>query len=83
MASPFLRAWASAHHEWLWQGRSRLDLCLRAFDACYDVDWQNSAAPPLRLVAEWRDDGCPEPSAWIEAKLALALRGEQIRDLAV
>ncbi len=83
MASPFLRAWAEAHHEWLWQGRSRLDANLRAFDACYDVDWQNSVVPPGRLVAEWREDGCPDATAWIEAKLALVLRDGPPRELAM
>jgi hypothetical protein len=82
-ASPFLRAWAEAHHEWLWQGRSRLDLNLRAFDARYDVDWTNSVVPPWRLVAEWRDDGCPRATAWIEAKLAQLLRDDHPRDLAM
>ncbi|MGA7989144.1 MAG: hypothetical protein WCB51_12180 [Candidatus Dormiibacterota bacterium] len=81
--SPLLRAWAAAHHEWLWQGRSRLDLNLRAFDARYDVDWKNSVVPPLQLVADWRDDGCPEPTAWIDAKLAFLLRDDRPRDLAM
>jgi hypothetical protein len=81
--SPFLHAWAEAHHEWNWQGRARLDLNLRAFDTCYDVDWQNSVVPPWQLVAEWRDDGCPEAWLWIEAKLALLLHEGQPRDLAV
>jgi len=39
--------------------------------------------PPGVLVAEWRDDGCPEATAWLEAKLVLMLRDEQPRDLAV
>lgn len=82
-ALPFLNAWAAAHHEWNWQGRTRLDQNLRAFESRYDVDWQNSAVPPWRLVAEWRDDGCPEPSAWIDARLAVLLREDQPRDLAV
>ena len=83
LASPFLRAWAEAHHEWLWQGRSRLDLNLRAFDARYDVDWHNSVVPPRRLVAEWRDDGCPGPTAWIQSKLLLVLRDYLPHDVAV
>jgi hypothetical protein len=83
MVSPFLRAWAEAHHEWLWQGHSRLDLNLRAFDARYEVDWKNSTVPPCRLIAEWRDDGCPEATCWIEVKLAQMLRDDQPQDLAV
>ena len=81
--SPFLRAWAEALHEWNWQGRSRLELNLRAFDTCYDIDWKHSTVPPWQLVAEWRDSGCPEPAAWIERKLALMLRDDQPRDLAM
>jgi hypothetical protein len=81
--APFFHAWVEALHEWDWQGRTRLDLNLRAFDLRYNVDWHNPVIPPWRLVSEWHDDGCPEPDAWIEVKLAMMLRQYRPHGLAI
>jgi hypothetical protein len=81
--APFLHAWVEALQVWDWQGRTRLDLNLRAFDLRYNVDWQNAVIPPWRLVSEWHDDGRPEPAAWIEAKLAIMLHQHRPHGLAI
>jgi hypothetical protein len=65
---PFFHAWVEALQEWDWQGRTTLELNLHAFNVRYN---------------EWHGDGCPDPAAWIEAKLATMLHEQRPHALAI
>jgi hypothetical protein len=80
LVAPFLHAWVLALHEWVCTSQSTLVCNLRAFDLRYNVDWQNAVVPPWRLVSEWHDEGCPDPAAWIEKKLATVVHQQRTND---
>lgn len=68
-----VRAWVTVLDRWRRQGRPTLDRNLSAFTRYYRDEGVISFLPPSELVADWRDDGCPDPAVWIEAKLAAIL----------
>ncbi len=45
----------------------------------YQTEQGISTLPPSLLILEWREDGTPEPTAWVKAKARSILREQRAR----
>lgn len=66
---------------WNRDGRRRprhpaLERNLSAITRHYRDEGVISFLPPAQLVADWSDDGCPDPARWIEVKVVAILASE-------
>jgi hypothetical protein len=75
-AAHLVRAWVAVLKRWRGQGRPTLERNLSTFTRHYRDEGVISFLPPSELVADWREDGCPDPASWIEAKLAAILTND-------
>jgi hypothetical protein len=77
-----LDAWTATLREWDWQSPATRDRNVRTIQRHYHVDKEVAAGVPPGLARDWCREGCPEPSAWIEAKLEAILSEDAHRSVA-